>query len=196
MSFLNTATSAVGKVAKIAGVAVAASKIVSSLGSATGLSSLVDAVSGAFKSFNTLFKQLDGVSLPLPNALHSYASYNYIIGLGVLTDDELNDPLASYMGVSRPRLICKSAAMDPNNRVETAYGKFDFFIDDLVLESQVGFQDGENTNVSNISFKVTEPYSMGMFLMACQQLALEQGHDTWQEAPYILSLGAIQKLEN
>jgi hypothetical protein len=57
-----------------------------------------------------------------------------------------------------------------------------------VLESQVGFQDGENTNVSNISFKVTEPYSMGMFLMACQQLALEQGHDTWQEAPYILSI--------
>jgi hypothetical protein len=188
MSFLNTATSAVGKAAKIAGVAVAASKVVSSLGSASGLSSLVDAVSGAFKSFNTLFKQLDGVSLPLPNALHSYASYNYIIGLGVLTDDELNDPSASYMGVSRPRLICKSAAMDPNNRVETAYGKFDFFIDDLVLESQVGFQDGENTNVSNISFKVTEPYSMGMFLMSCQQLALEQGHDTWQEAPYILSI--------
>ena len=165
MSFLNQATSAVGKAAKIAGVAVAASKAISSLGSASGLSSLVDAVSGAFKSFNTLFKQLEGVTLPLPNALHSYASYNYIIGLGVLTDDELNDPSASYMGVSRPRLLCKSAAMDPNNRVETAYGKFDFFIDDLVLESQVGFQDGVNTNVSNISFKVTEPYSMGMFLM-------------------------------
>jgi len=188
MSFLDQATSAVGKVAKIAGVAVVASKVVSSLGSASGLSSLVDAVSGAFKSFNTIFKQLDGVSLPMPNPLHAYASYNYIIGLGVLTDDELNDPAASYMGVSRPRLICKSAAMDPNNRVETAYGKFDFFIDDLVLESQIGLQDGENTNVSNITFKVTEPYSMGMFLTACQQLALEQGHDTWQEAPYILSL--------
>jgi len=188
MSFLNQATSAVGKAAKIAGVAVAASKAISSLGSASGLSSLVDAVSGAFKSFNTLFKQLEGVSLPMPNPLHSYASYNYILGLGVLTDEELNDPSASYMGVSRPRLLCKSAAMDPNNRVETAYGKFDFFIDDLVLESQVGFQNGENTNVANISFKITEPYSMGMFLMACQQLALEQGHDTWQEAPYILSI--------
>jgi hypothetical protein len=188
MSFLNQATSAVGKAAAIAGVAVVAAKAVSSLGSASGLSSLVDAVSGVFKSFNTIFTQLDGVTLPLPNPLHSYASYNYIIGLGVLTDDELNDPAASYMGVSRPRLICKSAAMDPNNRVETAYGKFDFFIDDLMLESQIGFQAGENTNVSNISFKITEPYSMGMFLMACQQLALEQGHDTWQEAPYILSI--------
>ena len=188
MSFLDQATSVVGKAAKIAGVAVVASKVVSSLGAASGLSSLVDAVTGAFKSFNTMFKQLDGVSLPMPNPLHAYASYNYIIGLGVLTDDELNDPAASYMGVSRPRLICKSAAMDPNNRVETAYGKFDFFIDDLVLNSQIGFQDGENTNVGDISFKVTEPYSMGMFLMACQQLALEQGHDTWQEAPYILSI--------
>jgi hypothetical protein len=188
MSFLDQATSAVGKVAKFAGAAVVVSKVVSSLGSASGLSSIVDAVTGAFKSFNTIFKQLDGVTLPMPNPLHAYASYNYIIGLGVLTDEELNDPAASYMGVSRPRLICKSAAMDPNNRVETAYGKFDFFIDDLVVESQVGFQNGENTNVADISFKVTEPYSMGMFLMACQQLALEQGHDTWQEAPYILSI--------
>ena len=132
MGFLDQATSAVGKVAKIAGVAVAVSKVVTSLGSASGLSSIVDAVSGAFKSFNTVFKQLDGVSLPLANPLHSYASYTYIIGLGILTDDEINDPTASYMGVSRPRLICKSAAMDPNNRVETAYGKFDFFIDNLI----------------------------------------------------------------
>ena len=188
MGFLDQATSAVGKAAKIAGVAVVASKAISSLGSASGLSSIIDAVSGAFKSFNTIFKQLDGVSLPLANPLHSYASYTYIIGLGILTDDELNDPASSYMGVSRPRLICKSAAMDPNNRVETAYGKFDFFIDDLVLESQIGFQDGENSNVGNFSFKITEPYSMGMFLIAIQQLAYEQGHDAWQEAPYILSI--------
>ena len=196
MSFLDKATSAVGKAAKIAGVAVAASKAVSSLGSASGLSSIVDAVSGIFKSFNTNFKQLDGVSLPQPNPLHAYASYNYIIGLGILTDAELDDPSASYMGGSRPRLICKSAAMDPNNRVDTAYGKFDFFIDDLVLKSQIGFQDGENSNVGDVSFKITEPYSMGMFLMACQQLAYERGHDTWQEAPYILSIEFRGNTEN
>ena len=111
MSFLDKATSAVGKAAAIAGVAVVASKAVTSLGAATGLSSLVDAVTGAFKSFNNLFKQLDGVSLPLPNPLHAYASYNYILGLGILTDAELNDPNATYMGGSRPRLICKSASM-------------------------------------------------------------------------------------
>lgn len=188
MGFLDQATSAVGKVAKIAGVAVAVSKVVTSLGSASGLSSIVDAVSGVFKSFNTVFKQLDGVSLPLANPLHSYASYTYIIGLGILTDDEIGDPTGSYMGGSRPRLLCKSAAMDPNNRVETAYGKFDFFIDNLELKSQIGFQEGNNSNVSDVSFTITEPYSMGMFLIAVQQLAYEQGHDTWQEAPYILSI--------
>ena len=86
--------------------------------------------------------------------------------------------------------------MDPNNRVDTAYGKFDFFIDDLVLKSQIGFQDGENSNVGDVSFKITEPYSMGMFLIACQQLAYEQGHDTWQEAPYILSIEFRGNTEN
>lgn len=188
MSFLDQATSAVGKAAKIVGVAVVASKVVTSLGAATGLSSLVDAVSGAFKSFNSLFKQLDGVSLPMPNPLHAYASYNYVLGLGILTDAELNDPNATYMGGSRPRLICKSASIDPNNRVQTPYGKFDFYIEDLVLEHQMGFEDGENTNITNVSFKVIEPYSMGMFLTAVQQLALEQGHDTWTEAPFLLTI--------
>jgi hypothetical protein len=188
MSFLDKATSAVGKAAAIAGVAVVASKAVTSLGAATGLSSLVDAVTGAFKSFNSLFKQLDGVSLPLPNPLHAYASYNYILGLGILTDAELNDPNATYMGGSRPRLICKSASTDPNNRVQTPYGKFDFYIEELVMEHQMGFEDGENTNVTNFSFKVVEPYSMGGFLTAVQQLALEQGHDTWTEAPFLLTI--------
>jgi hypothetical protein len=152
------------------------------------LSSLVDAVTGAFKSFNNLFKQLDGVSLPMPNPLHAYASYNYILGLGILTDAELNDPNATYMGGSRPRLICKSASTDPNNRVQTPYGKFDYYIEDLVMEHQMGFEDGENTNVTNFSFKVIEPYGMGGFLTAVQQLALEQGHDTWTEAPFLLTI--------
>ena len=188
MSFLDQATSAVGKAAKIAGVAVAVSKVVTSLGAATGLSSLVDAVSGAFKSFNTMFKQLDGVSLPLPNPLHAYASYSYVLGLGILTDAEINDPDATYMAGSRPRLLCKSASTDPNNRVQTPYGKFDFYIEDLVLDHQMGFEDGENTNVTDFSFKVVEPYSMGGFLTAVQQLALEQGHDTWTEAPFLLTI--------
>ena len=131
MSFLDQATSAVGKAAKIAGIAVAASKVVTSLGAATGLSSIVNAVTGAFKSFNAVFTQLSGVNLPLPNPLHAYPSYNYILGLGILTDAELNDPNATYMGGSRPRLICKSGSTDPNNRVQTPYGKFDYYIEDL-----------------------------------------------------------------
>ena len=188
MSFLDQATSAVGKAAKIAGIAVAASKVVTSLGAATGLSSIVNAVTGAFKSFNAVFTQLSGVNLPLPNPLHAYPSYNYILGLGILTDAELNDPNATYMGGSRPRLICKSGSTDPNNRVQTPYGKFDYYIEDLVMEHQIGFEDGENTNVADFSFKVIEPYSMGMFLTACQQLALEQGHDTWSEAPFLLTI--------
>ena len=188
MSFLDKATSAVGKAAKIAGIAVVASKVVTSLGAATGLSSIVDTITGAFKSFNSVFTQLSGVNLPLPNPLHAYASYSYVLGLGILTDAEVNDPNATYMGGSRPRLICKSASTDPNNRVQTPYGKFDFYIEDLQMNHQMGFQDGENTNVTDFSFKVVEPYSMGGFLTACQQLALEQGHDTWSEAPFLLTI--------
>ena len=69
------------------------------------------------------------LTLPIPNVLHGYATYNYIIGLGCLDPDSYNYPGSSYMSGILPPLICKSASSDPNNRIELAGGgNFDFFI--------------------------------------------------------------------
>jgi hypothetical protein len=86
------------------------------------------------------------------------------------------------------KLICKSANADPSNRIKTVYGKFDFFIDNVMVKSLIGFQSGNNSNVATMSFDIIEPYSMGMFFVACEQAALNQGHRSWREAPFLLTI--------
>lgn len=128
------------------------------------------------------------VKLPMPNILSSYPTYNYIISLGVLTDNDLNFPDTTYLSGKSFPLICKSANADPTNRVKTAYGKFDFFIDDLTIDSVIGHEKGNNTNATGVSFKVTEPLSMGMFIISLQTAAYQAGHKNYRDAPYILKI--------
>jgi hypothetical protein len=158
-----------------------------SLGSATGLSSAVDSITGFLNSFEGALKTLN-VKLPLPNPLFDYASYDYVLGIGCLSDAEANAPDATYMSGSRIDLICKSANADFTNRVQTAYGQFDFFIDNLVLEQSIGFEHDSNTNVTDISFSITEPYSMGMFFISLETLARDKGHKNWRDATWTLTI--------
>lgn len=155
---------------------------------------VADSISDFTSSITGIFKTVPTVTLPLANVLHDYATYDYIIGISVLTAEDVNDPDNSYMKnitlptYETPRLICKTAGCEPNNRVKTDYGKHEFFIDDLSIESVIGLQEVNVTNATNFSFTVTEPYSMGLFPMACQQAALEAGHNAWIDAPFLLTL--------
>jgi hypothetical protein len=180
MNFLNAINSATTAITTI-------KNAFNSLGPATGLSSAFDNVTGFLNSFGGVFKTL-GVKLPLPNPLFDYASYDYILGIGCLSDNEANAPDATYMSGSRIDLICKSANTDFNNRVQTAYGQFDFFIDNLVLEQSIGFEHDSNTNVTDIGFQITEPYSMGMFFIALETLAWKKGHKNWRDATWTLTI--------
>ena len=177
--------------ATISSVSSGVSNAFTSLGPATGLGSTFDSIKNAFTAGGNLFKKLAGPKLPLPNPLFAYASYTYSIGLACLSEEECNFPDKTYMAGKRLKaLICKSAGADPTNRIATPYGKFDFFIDNLVLQQQIGFEtSSNNTNVTNFSFTVTEPYSMGLFMIALQTAAQAQGHDNWRDAPYIITIG-------
>jgi gas vesicle protein len=162
--------------------------LVESAGSALGLNKITDAISGGFGTLGGFFKKLSGTKLPLPNPLFAYASYDYVLGLACLSPNEINNPDSTYMAGKPVKLICKSANSDPNNRIKTAYGKFDFFIDNVQLKSLIGFEGGNNSNVATISFDIIEPYSMGMFFISCEQAALIQGHESWREAPFLLTI--------
>lgn len=150
-------------------------------------SSISSSVSEFASSIATKFKSIGNIQTPLPNVLHDYASYDYILGIAVLSDADLQNP-NRYMSNKGLKLICKSANADPSNRVKTDYGTFDFFIDNLVIDAVIGLERGATTNSTNISFTISEPYSMGVFPMACQEAAWKSGHKNWREAPFVLTI--------
>lgn len=150
---------------------------------ASGLTSSTNAVTGTTTAGADVAKL--NVKLPIANPLFTYASYNYVLGLGILTDNQLNNPDTGYIpSTAKVSMICKDAHSDPNNRVNTAYGKFDFYIDNLVINAFVA----NGPNINSISFDIIEPYSMGMFFLTCQTAAFQNGHLNWKDAPYLLTI--------
>ena len=166
-------------------------------GPAAGLSSIASSIEAGFKSFTSSLGNLFSSSnatpfllpLPLPNVLNDYATYSYVFSLGCLSDQMTNFPDSTYKVGIEPQLILKSANGSPDNRVATPYGKFDFFIDSCTINSLIGNDKATgNTNATNISFSVIEPYSMGLFMIACQQAAFDAGWKNFREAAFLLKI--------
>lgn len=144
------------------------------------------------------FDAIAPIKLPLQNVLHDYATYDCVFTISALHDKDVEDPDNSYFKWKTlqpgdrygkaPQIICKSANAEPNNRVRTDYGKFDFFVDDVTIEGMIGFQTGNNVSSTNLTFSVKEPYSMGLFTMSCQQAAWESDHQNWNAAPFLLTI--------
>lgn len=197
-SATTSATSAVSSA--VSSISSGAASGLSSLGSSISgaLGGIGSAISGALGSLGAGIKQLSGVKLPLANPLFDYASYDYVLGLGCLTDAQFHKPDTTYMkNPSSIKLVCKDAAMDPKNRVATPYGQFDFFIDNLVLKSFVGYEKfSNNTNVHAIEFDIIEPYSMGLFIISLQTIAQQTGHNNWRDAPFIMTVDFRGNKEN
>ena len=191
MGILDGATAAVGAVGSAASLVGA--------GPASALSGVADTLGSGLKGITSFLSGLSGAKgpkLPLPNPLGAYATYDYILGIGILTKDDLNNPDSTYRAGKRIPLVCKSANADYSNRVLTPYGRFDFFIDNLVLNSTIGMEAGNNTNVSTITFDIIEPYSMGMFLMAIQTAAQKSGWDNYRDAAFLLTIQFRGNKEN
>lgn len=164
-------------------------------GPASALSSVTSAVSGAVsgaaESVGSFLSKLSGgkaTKFPLPNPLLNYATYDYVLGISPLTDDQMANPDTTYMKNIKLPLICKTANTNPGNRIKTAFGSFDFFVDNLEIDSTIGLEKNNNTNMHKLTFTVTEPYSMGMFMMALQQAAWDAGHNNYNVAPFLLTI--------
>jgi hypothetical protein len=131
-----------------------------------------------------------------PNTLHQFASFNSIFTLSVLTVDEVNMPDETYR-VQQPLLQIFRSGGGAENKVTTAYedaigGKLEYFIDDVEIEGiVVPNSKTRSTNATFISFNVTEPYSMGLFIQTLQVAATMAGYTNYLQAPYLLTVEFI-----
>ena len=127
-----------------------------------------------------------------PNILEPFSSYNYVFTLGCLTDFELNFPDLTYRYNDPMITVIKSGGGKPLVGSKTIYeinGKTEYFIDDVEIETLIAPNPKtRGTNAVNLSFKVQEPYSMGLFLQALQIAAISAGHKNYIKAPFVLSV--------
>jgi hypothetical protein len=140
----------------------------------------------------------DSTATPIliSNPLEPFQLVNYLFTFSSLTSDAVNFPTTSYLKGNFGRIIFSSAGRYSENRERTAYrnpdnpsGKYDFFIDNVVMQHLVvPTVDIGSTNLVNIDFEVTEPYSVGQFLQSCQLAAHANGHYSYVDSPFLLTL--------
>lgn len=160
-----------------------ASTAVSSVGAAVGAVGAVSSLAGL--SFGGGL----GMKLPLANPLHKYASSTHIFTLAALDTKSMNAPDMTYIKGGKLPIVLKTGGANPNNRVKTEFGKFDFYIDDLVIDSTYGFMQGTgNTNATNITMTVSEPLSMGMFPISLNQAAYDAGYNDFRTCIFLLKI--------
>lgn len=135
----------------------------------------------------------------IPNPLRNHNSYNYIITLGVLSPDEYNNPSSYRSAGGFQKILLKSGGgnLDKKYQVfdETGAGASEhaeYYIDDVELEGVIA--PNPNTGVAmgtNLSFTVTEPYSMGNFVEAIVGIARETGYQNYLDAPFCLKFDFV-----
>ena len=139
----------------------------------------------------------------LPNQLRKYASFNTIFQFGAISANSINFPDTTYLvrGADVSILRSGGGGID-NKRVMTIYdalgqsnglpGNLEYFIDDFELEALIAPNKTSGmAQAMPFSFKVHEPYSMGLFLQSLQAAALESGFANYLKAPFMLEIDFI-----
>lgn len=129
------------------------------------------------------------MSAAKPNILEKFATYNCLWTFSAATPGEVNSD--SYRTANPlPRIIFASAGRFDGQRIKTAYGAPEYFIDNIRIDTVVAPTPSKGVGPwMKIDFEIYEPYSMGLFLQSCQAAALDAGFNSYLEnCPYVLRL--------
>jgi len=131
------------------------------------------------------------------NSLHQFSSFNTIFTLSCLTRDEIAVPNETYRAYGPQNVILRSGGGAGDNKVTTVYedvigGKLEYFIDNVSIDALcVPNTKSRSTNATFVTFQVSEPYSMGLFLETLQIAATMSGYQNYANAPFMLSMEFI-----
>src|SRR5574343_187074 len=128
-------------------------------------------------------------NFPLPNPLEPFASYSPVFTFSCLSQQEVNFPDTTYKAGKLSNIIFRSGGGQPDKRIETIFGKFEYYIENMEMSTIMGFnRQTQATNATAISFTVVEPYSMGLFLQSVQIAAKESGYINYVQSPFLLTI--------
>jgi hypothetical protein len=132
----------------------------------------------------------------IENPLRASNSFNYIITLGILDAQQLNNPNSYRKSGGFKKILIKSGGGQRNigyaNRIRTyAEGDEDaeYFIEDLDVNAVIAPNPNTSTALgTNVSFKIIEPFSMGKIIEAMMVGAQECGFPSYLEAPFCIKI--------
>ena len=76
-----------------------------------------------------------------------------------------------------------------SSRTSTAYGTPEYYIDDFEMKAVISASEKTgNTNAIGFSFKIYEPFSMGLLLQSLQVAALNAGYLNYLDSPFLLRM--------
>jgi len=144
----------------------------------------------------------------IPNPLEDFASFNTLWSLACLTPQQYNKPdsyrsndlsgLADFDmnettgSIVESSIVFSSAGRGDQYRTNTIHGSPEYFVDDFEMTNMIAANPkAGNTNATKFSFKIIEPYSMGLLLQSLQNAAIKAGYTTYAGAPFVLKLDIV-----
>ena len=122
------------------------------------------------------------------NPLNAYASFNNLFTLACITTSQQNKG-GPFTPGNLNNVVCRTQGdwYPGTKHVKTEFGQYDYIIDDLIVASLPSMNKATGAAfATKITFKVTEPYSLGLFFLALQEGAKASGYNNFREAPYLL----------
>lgn len=100
----------------------------------------------------------------LKNPLGWFSSYTYQLTLYMMSEQGYNEYLSNgkvFVPTNGSAIIAQSGGTPSNRRPQNM--PFDYYIDNLKIEQHITGKDtGTPTNISNMSFQITEPYGFSL----------------------------------
>jgi hypothetical protein len=128
---------------------------------------------------------------PYENVLEQFASYTPVWTMACLSPDQFNNP-RSYRGKpgALRNIVFSSAGRFDAQRVRTAYGTPEYFVDNVVINTKLSPTKATgHTNFVGFGFDVYEPYSLGLFIQSLQNAAIYAGYPSYlDKTPFLLKL--------
>jgi len=134
-----------------------------------------------------------------PNALEEFASYTTLFTFACLNKEEVNNPYLYRQGkFSDGQIVFSSAGRYDKERVRTAYGSPEYFVDNVSISSVIAPNESTGaTNAVAITFEIVEPYSAGLFLQSLQTVAVLSGYTNYLDGtPYMLKMEFVGYKDN
>ena len=172
--------------------------------SGTNLNGIVPNPLGQFASVNHLWtmavltpKQFNNPNLYRNAVGLSFANQSYDVSSTVDVDVAGPGGIKSTFKDTRTAslqssIVFSSAGRGDAERVNTKYGKPEYFVDNFNMTSIIAATPKTgNQNAINFTFDILEPYSMGLFLQSLQNAAIKAGYSNYLDSPFLLKLDII-----